>query len=236
MRAEGEGHFTDEECLNAKRIVDHLLRAIALQAQNYALRDAQRLSEHALDQIEVDIIALDTTGRPCYCNAMADAFLRERRGFELRQGKVHAIEVAADDALQLARSSAVERGVSSSIFIRETKPDIRQCMTATLSSLPSEHSIARFHQSAKLLMLVNDSSRRRTLTTRQIIQMFGLTEAEARLARALTQGDTVEQYALDNQRSVTTLRAQMRSIFAKTGVGRQAELVRLLVTVPALRD
>ena len=46
----------------------------------------------------------------------------------------------------------------------------------------------------------------------------------------------MEQYALDNKRRIATFRAHMRLIFVKTGTGRQSDLVRLLVTVPAVRD
>ena len=236
MRGQSRGQFTDEECLNANRIVPHLVRAVALEFQSNTLQDVQRISTYALDQMEVGVIALDAQGRACYCNAVADAFLRAQRGIKVIQGIVRAMNVADDQRMQAARLRVVERGESICFSIFGPTAELTPKITVTVARLPSEHPVARLHQSAKVLMLVNDASRRRVLTTKQSVQMFGLTEAEARLARALTQGGTMEQYALENHRSIATVRAHMRSIFVKTGTGRQSELVRLLVAVPAVRD
>ncbi len=235
MRGQGRGQFTENECSKANRIIPHLVRAVALSLRSAALQNAQRVSTYALDHTEVGVIAIDAQGRACYCNAVADSFLRERRGLETRHGIVRATGTADDELLQAARKRVIERGVSAGISILGSNTN-SQKITVTLARLPSEHPVARLHQAAKVLVLVNDATRRRTLTTKQAMQMFGLTEAEARLARALTQGRTTEQYALDDKRSIATVRAHLRSVFVKTGTGRQSDLVRLLVTVPTVRD
>lgn len=64
---------------------------------------------------------------------------------------------------------------------------------------------------------------------------FGLTPTEARVAGALAQGRSRAQIASDFGISPTTVAFHMRNIFQKTGTGRQAELVALLLganTVP----
>lgn len=61
--------------------------------------------------------------------------------------------------------------------------------------------------------------------------LFDLTPAEARLARALVDGGGLPAIAARLALSVHTLRIQLRSIMAKTGVHRQAELVRLLTNL-----
>lgn len=57
--------------------------------------------------------------------------------------------------------------------------------------------------------------------------LFGLTPAQIRLARLLMQGHSLPQAASATGLSRETLRTQLRSIFEKTGTGRQAELVAL---------
>ena len=64
--------------------------------------------------------------------------------------------------------------------------------------------------------------------------LFGLTRAEARLARGVLTGCTAGEYARQVGVRVATIRTQLHSIFIKTGVTRQAELVALLSRVPAL--
>jgi DNA-binding CsgD family transcriptional regulator len=58
--------------------------------------------------------------------------------------------------------------------------------------------------------------------------LFDLSPAEARIASQLTDGRSIEQIALLNGLSHNTIRTQLKSVFSKTGVQRQAELVSLL--------
>lgn len=60
---------------------------------------------------------------------------------------------------------------------------------------------------------------------------FGLTNAEADVVRALTQCHTLREISDARGRSVDTVRAQLRSVFAKTETGSQTELVRLVLSM-----
>lgn len=62
-----------------------------------------------------------------------------------------------------------------------------------------------------------------------LIDLFGLTQAESRIAVALTQGKQPAQIAAELGIARTTVAYHMRNIFSKTGTGRQAELVALLL-------
>jgi pimeloyl-ACP methyl ester carboxylesterase/DNA-binding CsgD family transcriptional regulator len=59
-------------------------------------------------------------------------------------------------------------------------------------------------------------------------ESFGLTAAEARLARKLRDGRSLQDAADDLGVSVNTLRNQLRGIFEKMGLKRQSDLVRAL--------
>ncbi|THD59171.1 helix-turn-helix transcriptional regulator [Phenylobacterium sp.] len=58
--------------------------------------------------------------------------------------------------------------------------------------------------------------------------LFDLTPAEARVARALSAGDTVDEIAASGGVSPTTIRNQVRGVLQKTGCHRQTEVVALL--------
>lgn len=62
----------------------------------------------------------------------------------------------------------------------------------------------------------------------RLIEVFGVTPAEARLIAQLLDGLTLTAAAEALQVSRNTARAQLSSIFAKTGVNRQAQLVKLV--------
>jgi DNA-binding CsgD family transcriptional regulator len=63
----------------------------------------------------------------------------------------------------------------------------------------------------------------------ELIQsLFDLTPAEARVARSLAAGSTVDEIAAGATVSSNTVRAQVRGILEKTGLHRQVEVVALL--------
>jgi DNA-binding CsgD family transcriptional regulator len=61
-----------------------------------------------------------------------------------------------------------------------------------------------------------------------------LTPAETRIAIALFNGQTVETYAKETGISINTARWHVKQIYAKTGVKRQTELIRVLLKTTAL--
>ena len=66
-------------------------------------------------------------------------------------------------------------------------------------------------------------------------KLFDLTRKEAELAMCLTNGRSLREAAADLGITLNTARAHLRSIFAKTGIDRQARLVRaILRSVAAL--
>jgi DNA-binding CsgD family transcriptional regulator len=58
--------------------------------------------------------------------------------------------------------------------------------------------------------------------------LFDLTPAEAGVARGIAVGQTVENLAAERGTSINTIRAHVRSVLAKTGYNRQADVISLL--------
>jgi DNA-binding CsgD family transcriptional regulator len=79
-------------------------------------------------------------------------------------------------------------------------------------------------------MLTITSVSRPEIASAQIIQdLFNLTPAEARVARGIAAGKTVHDLADEAGLASGTVRQQLKSVFSKTGVSRQADLVGLLM-------
>lgn len=64
--------------------------------------------------------------------------------------------------------------------------------------------------------------------------LYGLTLAEARLVIALVSGQKLDDVAQASGTSLHTLRNHLKAVFRKTGANRQAELVKLVLTGPAV--
>jgi DNA-binding CsgD family transcriptional regulator len=65
--------------------------------------------------------------------------------------------------------------------------------------------------------------------------LFDLTLAEARVARSLASGKTVEDIASDGGTSPNTIRSHVRGVLEKTGRNRQADVVALLTAISPAR-
>ena len=66
--------------------------------------------------------------------------------------------------------------------------------------------------------------------------LYELTPAEARLASALVAGESMLAFAQRTAISETTARTHMKHILAKTNTRRQSDLLRIIMTGPAMLD
>lgn len=62
--------------------------------------------------------------------------------------------------------------------------------------------------------------------------LFNLSPAEARLVAELATGMTPRDITMARGVSMATLRSQVRSVIAKTGVSRMSDLSQLLAQIP----
>jgi DNA-binding CsgD family transcriptional regulator len=82
------------------------------------------------------------------------------------------------------------------------------------------------------LMLVSDPQQERHSRAVALQRRFGLTSAESSFALEIIKGDGRAAAAARSNITVGTARTHLGHIFEKTGVRRQAELVRLLLSGP----
>ena len=87
----------------------------------------------------------------------------------------------------------------------------------------------------RFLVAISDPARDAESQVTAVALFYGLTPAEVSLARCLAKGGGLEAAAESNGVRLPTVKSQLASIFAKTGVHRQAELVALIRGVSALR-
>jgi DNA-binding CsgD family transcriptional regulator len=69
-----------------------------------------------------------------------------------------------------------------------------------------------------------------------LTSLYNLTETEARLASGIAGGHSVESAAVSLHMRIATARSHLKSVFAKVGVNRQQDLVRLLSSLLTIRS
>jgi DNA-binding CsgD family transcriptional regulator len=155
----------------------------------------------------------------------------------LVDGQLRWGEPAMQARFAAALGQTATTGRATSVLLQSPKQAQRR-FSLTLKQMrrrPASDG-AGGESAADVLCLVAPLDQRRIATARQLMDLFTLSAAEARLARALANGDSVEEYARDHDLRLPTVRTQLRAVFEKTGTQRQATLVRLIAGIPVVRD
>ncbi len=94
--------------------------------------------------------------------------------------------------------------------------------------LPVRRAAQDIFSQASALVIITPVDRGAVPNAELIAGLFDLAPAEARVAREISAGTTIEQIADRTRLSRETVRSQLKSVFAKTGLTRQVDLVALL--------
>lgn len=100
-----------------------------------------------------------------------------------------------------------------------------------IEALPAAERTHAVFANGQALLLITDCDNRSTSDVARLRMTFGLSDSEARLAVLLSSGKTLAQAADALEVTYETARTQLKSVFAKSGTRRQAELVDLLSRV-----
>ena len=83
----------------------------------------------------------------------------------------------------------------------------------------------------KALVIIGDAADALAVEEEALHDLFSLTQAEARLGCALSAGHSIESAAALFGVQSATIRSELKSVFRKTGVNRQQDLVRLITSL-----
>jgi DNA-binding CsgD family transcriptional regulator len=84
---------------------------------------------------------------------------------------------------------------------------------------------------AMAILVVTPVEKQKAVGANVLQGLFDLSPAEAKVARAIGQGKTVDEVACELDLGRETIRTQLKAALAKTGTTRQAELVGLLAGI-----
>ena len=178
------------------------------------------------------IIQLDGRGRIAATNNRALALLRTCDGL-VDKGGVLGADVPADDAvLQGLLTRALPpfggQGAGGSMMVRRAA-DPQPLLVHLMPIGRPEPAVCTWLGAA--VVVVVDPARRPRLDPALVAAGLGLTPMESRVAVLLTEGKSLREVAAATGCKETTIRWHLRQIFAKRGIARQAELVRLVLSL-----
>ena len=216
----GSGELRAVEALRPHLL--HFARVRRALAQADALG---RSMEAVLEGKGVGVVQLDRRGRIVAASDAALAHLRNGRLLNDQDGTLKAVSTADDKALQgLLAGALAAPGTGASMQLR--KPDAPS-LVVHVTPVAASGSDCGAGRIAALAVIV-DAGRRQAPDPRPLAGALGLTAAEAEVAALLAGGLTPKQAGTASGRGEGTIRWHLHNIFAKLGIERQAELVRLV--------
>jgi DNA-binding CsgD family transcriptional regulator len=179
----------------------------------------------AVDQAQLLCVIVDRAGRLLERSAAAASLLDGGGSLRLQGGRLAA--ATAQDTQRLRQQIGI---AATGCGIGQRQPtfsvgtlDVQVVPLGARAGSPSNPRSADC-----ALILIRKRTRRRPPTAAAIRTQLQCTAAEAQIAAALAAGHSPREIAAQRHVSIHTIRAQVRALFADTGVRRIGELVAFL--------
>lgn len=229
-RPEDAPAFSNDDRALCERLIPHLRRALNLYQSIHQDRQIGSLYSQAMVQLMVGVIVLDENGMVLECNPIAKGMLDDGDGLKIVGNQLTASYT--NDNRKLQRMIREVLRVPSKTGLIEalavSRPSGRANWGVVVRAISSEEWTESKHRPS-IVVFVRDPEGASHPPVRLAQQLFELTPAETSLAIQLANGLSLEEAAEALNIRRNTARAHLRSIFSKTGVRRQTELVRIFL-------
>jgi DNA-binding CsgD family transcriptional regulator len=231
-RLERQGVFAEREIELGGLLLPHLRRAVTIsKVLDARAVERERMAE-ALDALNCGVVLTKRTGAILHANRAAERLMRHGDLIQSFRGALQANAPSAmkelHSAIALAAEDETARG-KTGLAIRLTEGD-EPPVFAHVLPLAGGETRTRLDSGAVAAVFVAPAPDA-VEGAQAMAAAFGLTDAEARLVENLLAGRSMEKAAAALGVAMTTAKTHLDKIFQKTGVHRQAELIRLAAHV-----
>jgi len=188
---------------------------------------ARKVAYGMLDRLPLGLVLTRPDGRIVHANARAERLLKERRVMRRdRSNTLVAMRPDATRALRAAIKSCATGDDRADGAIALPSKDDGAAGSAIV--VPAGDSVAG------AALFVADPDAGLSINASRLAGLYGLTRSEALVVARLARGETVEQIAAAGGQQLATIRSQLKSVFRKTATGRQSDLIKLVLSGPAV--
>jgi len=189
----------------------------------------------ALDLIALGVILLDGHGKTVHINRNAQEMVSEAGITLCANGTIRSPDPLSDRDLQRALSDTLAMARQG----RKSVVGVMLCPTQNPNTAPVlicslTHGAVETAESPHVALFLTTPSNRKPVSEPLLMDLFGLTPTEARVAAALARNTRPADVALELDVSQTTISFHIRNLFQKTGTNRQADLIALIHSGPMM--
>ena len=230
QRRHGQAAFTEHDFRLTGQFLPHLQRAMRLRLTLRAMNNRAGRAQLMLDQLSLAMLVLDPHSVVLHTNAPADTLLQRLPQLLVRSKRLEVQGLRSGEFACLVHNACglgpPREPQAGGVLLRGLQG--QTVLQVLVLPLPASLLTLNPWQRPMCLVVLGQPDHSPTSNALVLRQLYGLTPAEARVAQALEQGDSIKQAAEHLGISVGTARIQLKAVFAKTGATRQAELIRLL--------
>ncbi|HVY06981.1 MAG TPA: helix-turn-helix transcriptional regulator [Burkholderiales bacterium] len=236
-RPPGSEPFGNDAVRLLNAIAPHVRRAVQLHWKVADLEHDHATNTQALEHLTVGVVLLDETARITYMNPVAQSIASANDGLSVLNGEL----TASVGSETLALSRLLGETMRATTMLLAPRPETMTIsrpsrarpyqLTAMPVAIEGAFAVGRRHSAA--IVFISEPAADLRVHVRASARHYGLSPAESRLLQELVDGKPLKRAASDFGISVNTAHSQLTSIFSKTGVHRQPDLVRLVLSFPA---
>jgi DNA-binding CsgD family transcriptional regulator len=200
-----------------------------------ALRKHSTMLESSLDLVTTAIVFVDGSGHVLLENRSAAALLQRCDGLlSTRDGLRAGSARESAQFEKLIRAAALTgngNGLSSGGTMQISRKSPGTPLTVMVAPIKLDPASLTPHRPAAVVF-ITDPEQKVEPSGEILRRLYGVTPAEHKLAVLLAQGRGLRQAAEIRQVTIGTARSQLKSVFRKTNVSSQSQLVRFLLLLP----
>lgn len=232
-RGHGQPAFSDRDRALCARLLPHLRCSLDFHDLLERRESMGNLYSEAVNRLSIASMVLDEAGNVIQLNGVARALLEQADGLKLVGSRLEASYPSDNRELyRFIRFAAESRAtlgaepVSAALSI--ARPSGQVGLGVVIEPIRSSGWVEG-HGQPVVMVYVRDAMGGVQMSSQLAQELFTFTPAETTLALQLANGLSLEEAAEKLGITRNTGRAHLRSIFAKTGIKRQAELVKVLL-------
>ena len=227
----GDG-WSSAQLDSIRRLLPHIRQTVRIQQALGAAGALGATLKELLDTIGLGIVQLDARGRIVAANDRARDVLRTGRGLFDEGGFLYARTPEDNANLQGLLTRALPpfgaQGAGGSTLVRRSAA--LPPLVLHVNPVGRQETDSRFWPVAALVVVVDPASGT-DIDPRVAAVALGLTGMESRVAVLLARGMSVRGIAAATGRNESTIRSHVKHMFTKHRLSRQADLVRLVLSL-----
>jgi DNA-binding CsgD family transcriptional regulator len=234
-RRKQDGPMDEASIALLKMLLPHAQIALQMRRSLQGANAKDEFTELALEAITAAALLVSDSGNVLHMNKLAAALLHKGDGLRLEGAFLTARNARESDLLSLliaGSASASRNGTAASPggALQISRQGTQHPLQVAVLPIPvSSRSIFGLPCA---LVFVSDPSASQKSRADLMRMLYGLTPTESRLADLLLQGLEIRETAEQLRITIETARFHVKRILAKTGSGRQAGLMKLMLSLP----